>query len=92
MIMTRAVVVVAGLVLCVAHAAYAEKPASDNSTSSPIRKTDAPDSPVFNDRKEAEQSCTCTHGGSQYSKGATICWNHVKLECGCGGWFKVGSC
>jgi hypothetical protein len=58
-----------------------------------IGKTDAPDSPLFESEEEANRfaQATCTHNGSTYQKGATVCINHVPYKCGNNGWFKNGT-
>jgi hypothetical protein len=56
------------------------------------------DSPIYESEEEAESAsseatpaATCTHGGSTYEKGDTICVNKVELQCGNNGWFKNGN-
>lgn len=57
-----------------------------------ISSDEKPDSPIFNTAEEAAASCTCTYKEQTYEKGATVCMGKKKMECGCGGWYKIDDC
>ena len=58
--------------------------------STPLGKTDQPDSPIYDSREAADLDVTCTWQGSSYGKGAQVCIGGKKHECGNNGWINLG--